>query len=237
MRALAERKRALTSSEQVAAVLGGWFDSVDLLATPWLKAETRWQVICAELLLDKAASEHVRRIWPVLAQLRTPSMTLARAQDILDIGRMIGREERAARVVAVAQAFEQYGSLTDDILATAVASKILPQSTSEIAALSIQMGAEDEGEEPVIINKGVLRVVSRFIGEGVDRRNRLTDGRLALARMIGFGSQSRKAHLALMEMSNTLCRPTSPDCPRCPLSQWCAGNQSAALLESRLPFG
>lgn len=234
--ALAEPRKAEVSSETVAAVLSDWFDTTELRAAPWLKADTRWQVVSAELLLDKAASEHVRRIWPVLIQMPTPEATMSRAQDILDIGRIIGREDRATRVITAARALLGKDPLSDEVLTAAVAAKIVPESIAEIAALSVQIGKEDEGEEPVIINKGVLRVAGRFIGEGVDRRNRLTDGRLAVARMIGFGRQSRRAHLALMELSSTVCRPSAPDCPRCPLVDWCVSNQSDDLAAGRLPF-
>lgn len=235
--ALMNRQKSVTSSEKVAAALSGWFEATELRAAPWLRATTRWQIVSAEILLDKATSEHIRRIWPVLIQMPTPRATVARAQDLLDIGRMIGRQDRAERVLAAAETLMDDDQLTDEVLVAAVTAKLIPQSVADIAALAVETGKADEGEEPVIINKGVLRVASRFIGQGVDRRNRLTDGRLAVARMIGFGQQSRKAHLALMELSNTLCRPSGPDCPRCPLAKWCVSNQSDDLVAGRLPFG
>jgi DNA (cytosine-5)-methyltransferase 1 len=234
--ALDEPRTAAVSSERVAATLSAWFESTELQATPWLKASTRWQVISAELLLDKAAAEPIRRIWPVLRQMESPEATISRAQDVLDIGRLIGREGRALRVIAAAEALLGKGPVHDDVLEAAVAAKQLPESVAGLAALVVQVGDADQGEEPVIINKGVLRVASRFTGEDVDRRNRLTDGRLAVARMIGFGRQSRSAHLALMELANTICRPSTPDCPRCPLALWCATNQSDEIATSRLPF-
>lgn len=227
---------APTSSERVASTLSGWFESTELRTTPWLRANTRWQVVSAELLLEKATAEHVRRIWPVLLQMKTPADTLSRAQDVLDIGRIIGREERALRVVAAAETLHGQEPLHDQVLADAVAAKVLPESVAALAALIVQIGEEGEGEEPVIINKGVLRVAGRFTGEDVDRRNRLTDGRMAVARMIGFGKPSRNAHLALMEVANTICRPSAPDCPRCPLALWCSSNQTDEITAGRLKF-
>lgn len=234
--ALRQQQREITSSGTIATALSHWFNSTELRSTPWLKPDTRWQVISAELLLDKAALEHVRRIWPVLRQMRTPADTVDRAQDLLDIGKMIGRADRAERLVAAANALGDANRLTDYILTDLVSKKVIPESVAAIAALTLEAAGEDEGEEPVIINKGVLRVAGRFTGEDVDRRNRLTDGRLAIARMIGFSDQSRAAHLALMEISRTICRPTGPDCPRCPLAEWCAANESDELASGRLPF-
>lgn len=234
--ALEDRSASVMSSESVAAALGEWFEHAELRANPWLKARTRWQVIAAETLLDKASPDHVRRVWPVLMQMPTPEVTASRDQDILDIGRLIGRADRAARVVALAAELRGQDPLSDGVLNELISEKKISASVAEIAALVVQDDGEGDGEEPVIVGKGVLRVAGRFTGEDVDRRNRLTDGRLAVARMIGFGKQSRKAHLALMEMSNTICRPRSPDCPRCPIAQWCVSNQTDFLMAGRLPF-
>ena len=63
-------------------------------------------------------------------------------------------------------------------------------------------------EEPVLVGRGVLRVAARFAGEPtLERRNRMSDGRLAVARMIGGGSDARDAHLGLVELAAAVCRP------------------------------
>jgi len=64
-------------------------------------------------------------------------------------------------------------------------------------------------------------VAARYTGEPVDVRNRLTDGRLAVARMIGGGADSREAQLGLIELAATLCRPVNPLCSECPLRLTC----------------
>jgi DNA (cytosine-5)-methyltransferase 1 len=74
--------------------------------------------------------------------------------------------------------------------------------------------------------KGVLRVAARFSGHPVDRRNKLTDGRLEIARMIGIDSDARHAHLGLVELANTLCRTVDPVCHACPLVKLCVQSQS-----------
>ncbi len=103
---------------------------------------------------------------------------------------------------------------------------LLSETAADLATLVVATQGEDVSAEPVLVTKGVLRVASRFWGEPVDRRNRLTDGRLAIARMIAGGTSARSAHLALIELANTLCRPTEPICFECPLSQICKGSMS-----------
>ena len=102
------------------------------------------------------------------------------------------------------------------------------EAVADLAVLAVVTGAEDESEEPVLVGRGVLRVVARFTGEHVDRRNRLTDGRLATARMIGDGSNARDAHLGLIELAASLCRPIAPLCTECPLTRICHGSQADA---------
>ena len=77
------------------------------------------------------------------------------------------------------------------------------QSTADLACRVVPGDAED----PVLAGFGVLRVAARFQGEIVDRRNRMSDGRLAIARMIGGDECSHEAHLALIELANGICGP------------------------------
>ncbi|MES4792818.1 MAG: hypothetical protein C4321_07350, partial [Chloroflexota bacterium] len=79
-----------------------------------------------------------------------------------------------------------------------------------------------DGEDSVLAGYGVLRVAARFWGDPVDRQNRLSAGRLAVARLVGGGETSHAAHLALIELANGLCRPDVPECGPCPLEPWCA---------------
>jgi DNA (cytosine-5)-methyltransferase 1 len=104
----------------------------------------------------------------------------------------------------------------------------VPDSIAELTVLTASTdGALDSGEdetawdEPVLVGKGVLRVAARFRASEVDRRNRMTDGRIAIARMVGLSSKSREAQRNLIELANGICRPTQPLCHCCPLEPGC----------------
>jgi DNA (cytosine-5)-methyltransferase 1 len=222
------------TTRSVSARLADWFDQRGRLSIPWLKADTRWQVIAAELLLERAEADHVRLLWPTLRMWETPQALYARQNELRKIGRLIGREPRVTKLLDLA------GRWTDGLIEPqeeAIAyDEIsgLPMSVVDLALLAVPVSGEDDSDEPVLATKGVLRVTSRFAGEPVDRKNRLTDGRLSVARMVGGATNFRQAHLGLIELANSLCRPVEPLCYECPISAWCvsslADKQRAAQL-------
>jgi DNA (cytosine-5)-methyltransferase 1 len=218
---LAGGKKTRVTTQPVAARLADWFDQRSALSIPWLKAETRWQVIAAELLLDRAEADHVRLLWPTLRMWKTPQALAAQSDALRDIGRLIGREQRVTKLLKLAARWidgllePQEAALDDSEMPR------LAASIADLAVLVVPLSGEDESEEPVLATKGVLRVTSRFGGEPVDRKNRLTDGRLSVARMAGGAANFRQAHLGLIELANSLCRPVEPLCYECPISGWC----------------
>ena len=232
--ALATGARERHSSEDSARVLATWFRENEPETVPWLKAGTRWQVISAEVLLDRASGEHIKYMWPLVRRWRTPAETLAASTDVLEIGEWIGRLLRAQALVRLAAALvDGQHTLDDPDIEELVAARLIAQAHADLAVLTVAVGDEDASEEPVIVTKGTLRSVARIVGDAVDRKNRLTDGRLAIARTIGYGASSREAHLALMEISNRICRPVEPLCVQCPANRICASS-SVAHLDGRV---
>jgi DNA (cytosine-5)-methyltransferase 1 len=230
---LDEHLPAGAATGRVSALLANWYRTKPVKALPWLEAKTRWQVVAAEMLLDRAVFEQVRHLWPVLARWEQPEAALASAGDLLEVGRWIGREARAKQVLRVARWLAEHpGQLDNDVTARDVQG--VKDAIADLAVLAVPTADEDTAEEPVLVTKGVLRVAARFHGEPVDRRNRLTDGRLAIARMIGGYDDARQAHLGLVELANTLCRPVDQLCRECPLARNCvmslAEEQAAAEL-------
>ncbi|KQX71488.1 DNA cytosine methyltransferase [Streptomyces sp. Root1310] len=234
MAALDEPQPAGPTTQHIAETLANWFTSLSHRNLPWLTASSRWQVISAEILLDRMPSQQSRPLWPLLARWTMPTDTLTAEKELLEISRWIGRERRGEQLLAVAT--ELVGAphmLSDDELLPKVAG--ISQAVADLAILTVPVSANDdeaggaddsESEEPVLARQGVLRVAARMSGEDVHRRNRLTDGRLAVARLIGYGANARNAHLGLLELATSLCRPADPLCVECPLQKLCAGSKA-----------
>jgi DNA (cytosine-5)-methyltransferase 1 len=221
------------STQMIAGLLARWFDSLPHRSVPWLRARSRWAVITAEILLERLAVQQVRWLWPLVARWETPADTLAAEAELREIGKWLKRSGRAERIVEIAGQLAGAPETLDDDEAIRRIPGVF-ETVADLAVLVVVSGPEDESEEPVLAGRGVLRVVARFTGEQVDRRNRLTDGRLGVARMIGDGSDAREAHLGLIELAAAVCRPVEPACVKCPLSELCCSSEADAQRESLL---
>jgi DNA (cytosine-5)-methyltransferase 1 len=211
------------STSEVSKLLAGWFDGRVSLAVPWLRAVTRWQVISAEILWGRLAREHVRHAWALIEPLADPGATL-RHQKLLAIATR--RLARVDRLHALEKTAAWFIENSDALGPDAGVEWLLraPGVTPAMADLAIRIcpsGSEDR-DEPVLVTNGVLRVASRFLGADVEEnQNRLSDGRLAIARLIGGDDSSHAAHLALIELAASCCSPTAPECSVCPLVAHC----------------
>jgi DNA (cytosine-5)-methyltransferase 1 len=213
------------STADVASVLAEWFRGRGVLTLPWLRAATRWQVIQFEILWGRVARDHVRRAWSMTERLTTPALTLApTSRNLLKrYASGLGRTDRFVNLVEAAEWCEGH----PDVLAPDTPFSRLadaPYVGPAVADLAVRVvpGPGEDRDEPVLITYGSLRVAARFLGEDVEEnQNRLSDGRLAVARMIGGEDHSHEAHLGLIELAASTCTPNAPDCGNCPLAFAC----------------
>lgn len=220
------------STAKVAGALAAWFEGHPPASVPWLAATNRWTVIQAEMLWSRLTREHLATGWAAVRSLDTPAKTLG-ALDLLR--RLSQRWDRGPRCDHLAEAAKWFEAHPDALSPAATASDLAkaPHVSSAAADLACRV-VPGETEDPVLAGLGVLRVAARFHGQNVDTRNRLSDGRLAVARMIGGDDPSHPAHLALIELANGVCGPSVPDCELCPLAQWCV-EATAATAAGALP--
>jgi DNA (cytosine-5)-methyltransferase 1 len=225
--ALANPQPAGPSTQEIAGALSRWFISLPALSVPWLRAEKRWQVIAAETLLERLPASQIRVLWPLLTRWEDPAATLAAKDELSEMASWIARGHRATRILELAERLEKsVAELDRDEAIRRMPG--LNEAPADLAVLAVATGTEDDSEEPVLASRGVLRVVARFIGDRVDRRNRMSDGRLGVARMIGNGREARDAHLGLIELAASVCRPERPLCAECPLDSMCIESRTAA---------
>lgn len=222
---LEENKLAGPSTQDTGKALAEWFRSLPIteLTVPWLRASTRWQVIAGEVFAERLTVQQLRMIWPLIARWKQPADTLVEeAKDLDEMARWLNRGSRAERLLQIARRLADIPTALDNDKMIHQALEF-NEALADLAVLAVPSSKDDDdAEEPVLVGRGVLRVTARFGGEEtLERKNRMTDGRLAVARMIGYGDKARDAHLALMELAASLCRPESRSCHVCPLAATC----------------
>lgn len=186
--------------------------------SPWLRSGSRWLVVLGDTLLGDESTTAVTALWPIFERWVSHEAFAADSERVLEVASWLGKQEAAAALLALAHTVSgEGGSLDDQHLAQLVSRGLLRRSASELAMI-----VDPEGEEPVIATTAALRVAGRFF-QGSERwlKNRNSDGRIAVGRLIGFDEESRQAQVALIELGARLCTPKAPACDRCPLAKWC----------------
>lgn len=231
---LTARRRAALSTRQTAATLAQWFhEQPTVKSMPWLKTTNRWKFVLGEMLLDRATHTVASAVWNVIDTDThdVPPGRLPDRQAVALLEELMSGVGRAQRISAVNALIDQMGADPTALWQPSIERSSLPVIPAALCdlvelALPITTPEGTESDEPVLVTKGVLRVASRFHGNDADKRNVQTDGRIAVARMIGFGDQSRSAHLALIALAAEICLVDKPRCAECPLNQWCATAQT-----------
>jgi len=216
---LAHKKVTRLSTGEVADRLRSWFVQNRPARLPWLAATERWQVIQAELLWERISDDAIRSAWAAVKELQTPEDTLEALPLLRRLAALWDREQRCDELEACAVWFRDN---PEALSADSSASDLMraPHVGRGIADLACRVVPGD-AEDPVLMAHGVLRLAARFQGDIVDRQNRRSDGRLAIARLIGGDEASHEAHLALIELAAGICGPREPECAMCPLEIWC----------------
>lgn len=214
--ALASTASSPPSSEDVGDALASWFRSDKRSSSPWLHSTSPWHVILGELALDGVPPLTANSLWPLLEKFVQPQDLADDVARLTEILSWIGREGRVPNILKVARSIARVPELTDERLEGLTARGVVPMRVTDLARL-----VTSEGEEPVVVAAEALRVATRFQANPLGRKNRNSDGRIAIARMIGFGPNARSAQLALLELGSDVCTSGRPRCDVCPLGRWC----------------
>lgn len=77
------------------------------------------------------------------------------------------------------------------------------------------------GPDGMVVSSSVLRVTARVTGTDVDRHNKLSNGRMELAKLIGAGERAATINAAMHRIGNEICTTNAPSCGRCPVAGVC----------------
>jgi DNA (cytosine-5)-methyltransferase 1 len=230
---LAAGDKIALSTRETSAKLARWINKQPTVPSmPWLTCGDRWKFVLGEILLDRATPTVINAVWPVIdSQSKHSPRSLPDSSFVDLLEDLLAGIARVQRVSMVRELYEQMKVSPEALWKPTIDRAELPTiptAVCDLLELAVPTAAEKEqSEEPVLITKGVLRVASRFLGNDADKRNVQTDGRIAVAAMVGFSTESRDAHLALIALAAEVCLADKPPlCGQCPLARWCVNANS-----------
>ena len=198
---------------------------------PWRKTRDPYAIWVSEVMLQQTQVKTVLGYYERWMQ-RFPSVkALAAAEDadVLHAWQGLGYYSRARRLLAGARAVAERhgGKLPRDVEALLALPGIGPYSAGAIASIAFGL------PEP-IVDGNVVRVLCRIFALTGDPAKAPLKQRLwQLARELVPADQPSEFNQSLMELGATICAPTSPRCPECPVAKQCGA--LAQGLERELP--
>lgn len=203
-------------TEVVSNTLVNWFNSRTQSSSPWFHANSNWDIMVGELLLGKTSTLVANSLWPLLGTEKGVRGFLDSQAEVELALSWIGRGDKFNIARTIAERLAEQSEISDKDIDALVSDGLLSSGIGDVAKLG-----KSEGQEPITATSAALRVASRFNRNDQGRRNIRTDGRIAVANMVGYGPQARVAHLALLELGADICTPAAPACGECPLATWC----------------
>ena len=185
---------------------------------PWRRTTSPWAILVSEIMLQQttvAAAvpyyERFVRRWP-----RPADLPRASRDELLGAWAGLGYYRRAQHLMDAACIVSENGGA-------------LPSRAAELARLpgvgdytAAAVASIAFGEAVAAIDGNVERVLCRFGAiDGNPKRTATRRAIRALAEALLDRNRPGDFNQALMELGATVCRPTSPDCARCPLAADC----------------
>ena len=181
----------------------------------------------------KAPWRHPGRPWQVLAGVCLGDRTGARDEMVKAFLGQFPSPTHAAYEAIAKEARRQSGNHRHSLLALARTARALANDKRGWAngrwGTAASLGPSDEAivrtiglhEDRVLTPTPSLRVVARLTGTRIDEERRLSDGRLAVALLLGPGENVPALNAALYALGRAVCTPQDPGCSRCPVARPC----------------
>ena len=226
-------KRAMgePSPTELQTRLLAWYDA-NRRDLPWRRTRNPYHILVAEYLLQRTRIvsgtpyyERFLRKFPTVQNLAAAPL-----DDVLTVWEGLGFYGRARSLHAAARAIvERHGGE-------------IPQSFEELNALpgvgpytAGAVGSIAFGLPVPAVDGNVTRVIARVFRIRDDVTTASVRRRVAeMAARLVSSDRPGAFNQAMMELGATVCTPTSPSCPRCPVERVCLAR--AAGEERELPM-
>ncbi len=199
-----------------------WYDA-NRRPMPWRADPTPYRVWISEIMLQQTQVDTVIPYFERFVARFPDIRSLARAdlQDVLRAWQGLGYYARARNLHRAAGivASEMDGRIPGSFEELRKLPGLGPYTAAAIASIAF-------GEAVPVVDGNVLRVFTRFWGIEDDiRRPRVRDALFDRLGPYVAGAPPSAFNQSIMELGALVCRPTSPDCPRCPIAAPCVARR------------
>jgi A/G-specific adenine glycosylase len=226
-------------ANRFAAPLLGWY-ATHARDLPWrAPGASAWSVLVSEIMLQQTP---VTRVLPAhaawLARWPTPaSLADAAPGDAVRQWGRLGYPRRALRLHSAATIVtrEHAGRVPASLQALRALPGVGAYTAAAVASFAF-------GQRHAVLDTNVRRVLARLIqGQALPARAPSTaETRLAESLLPAEPALAPRWSVAVMELGALVCTATRPDCPACPVSQWCswhaAGRPPALIRPAPQPY-
>jgi A/G-specific adenine glycosylase len=184
-----------------------------------------WALLVAEVMAQQTQIARVDEAWVGFMKLYPTPRRLAEAPtaDVLRAWSGLGYNRRAVNLQRAARAIEadHGGRVPNDIEVLESLPGVGPYTARAVAATAF-------GQPVAPVDTNVRRVVSRVVGEPLDRAQLQS-----AADELVFRSDPATWTHASMDLGAAVCRSRRPQCGVCPVSHWCASAGSVEPEKNR----
>jgi A/G-specific adenine glycosylase len=185
---------------------------------PWRRTDNPYQILIAEILLQRTKAEQVRSVFEKFIQKFKTAYALAEAdvREIEDCIEPLGLRKRGGMLKQLAKELVERheGEVPRD--ATAL---LKLKGVGHYAANAVLCFAY--GEDKPIVDWNVARVIKRVWGYPMKPAPHTDKDLFAFASQLIPKGKGREFNLALLDFSAKICKPRNPDCKICFLNEMC----------------
>ncbi|HVT64533.1 MAG TPA: DNA (cytosine-5-)-methyltransferase [Mycobacteriales bacterium] len=184
----------------------------DAAVSPWRHPCDPWSALISSVLGNNKVDDGT--IHYILWQLPTPDELTARRLADMAVPR--GARTALERLLPAAKAWRaaQRRSQPDDEARWWESVVLQPAEAARFSVLAFN-------DDALLTTQPPMRVVARITGRPVDRVDRLSDGRLALAALVGGGPKAGARMAAVVALGRAVCTLQEPLCDSCPFVGVC----------------
>ena len=190
----------------------------DRTTAVWAYPSDPWQVLTG-LILDGIGEVG----WPNPAEVldMVPTLEDATSKTMSALEVMANPSRRRAAVQRLRRAAE---TLRADPEGWDGSAWVKAANLGPIARKWLDLLAFDGGG--LAPSSSVLRVTARINHSDVDKRNRMSTGRMELAILVGDDAKAATVNAAMHRLGNRICLIGEPLCTQCPIRQFCRSASS-----------